>query len=296
MKYAFFLGCNIPARLEQYESASRAVLSRLGVGLIDYRDFTCCGYPLRNVDRKAYLLSAAGNLALAERDGVNILSLCKCCFGSLKEAQYLLGGSETLRREINDLLKPRDLAYEGRVEVKHLLSVLYHDVGLDALKKKMTRKMKDLKIATHYGCHALRPSKVTQFDDPVAPTLFDELVRATGAESVEWSEKLNCCGAPLMGINDRISMDLTQKKLDSGRESGADFLCTACPYCQLQFDQVQSMMASDGATGGSLPSILYAQLLGLCMGVDEKVLGLRKNQVAIDNVTSFYNEDFITQE
>ena len=296
MKYALFLGCNIPARLEQYESASRAVLSRLGVGLIDYRDFTCCGYPLRNVDRKAYLLSAAGNLALAERDGVNILSLCKCCFGSLKEAQYLLGGSETLRREINDLLKPRDLAYEGRVEVKHLLSVLYHDVGLDALKKKMTRNMKDLKIATHYGCHALRPSKVTQFDDPVAPTLFDELVKATGAESVEWTEKLNCCGAPLMGINDRISMDLTQKKLDSGRESGADFLCTACPYCQLQFDQVQSMMAPDGATGGSLPSILYAQLLGLCMGVDEKVLGLRKNQVAMDNVTSFYNADFITQE
>ena len=296
MKYAFFLGCNIPARLEQYETASRAVLSRLGVGLIDYRDFTCCGYPLRNVDRKAYLLSAAGNLALAERDGVNIMALCKCCFGTLKEAQYLLGGNETLRREINDLLKPRGLSYQGQVEVKHLLSVLYHDVGLDNLKKKISIKMKDLKIATHYGCHALRPSKVTQFDDPVAPTLFDELVEATGAKSVEWSEKLNCCGAPLMGVNDRISMDLTQKKLDSGRESGADFLCTACPYCQLQFDQVQSMMAGNGTSGSALPSILYAQLLGLCMGVDEKSLGLEKNQVAIDNVTSFYDAGFITQE
>jgi len=291
MKYAFFLGCNIPARLEQYETASRAVMSRLGVGLIDYRDFTCCGYPLRNVDRKAYLLSAAGNLALAERDGINIMALCKCCFGTLKEAQYILGGNETLRREINDLLKPRNLSYQGQVEVKHLLSVLYHDVGLDNLKKKISRKMKDLKIATHYGCHALRPSKVTQFDDPVAPTLFDELVKVTGAESVEWSEKLNCCGAPLMGVNDRVSMDLTQRKLDSGRESGADFLCTACPYCQLQFDQVQSMMAGNGTSGSALPSILYAQLLGLCMGVDEKYLGLEKNQVAINSVTSF-----ITQE
>ena len=270
MKYAFFLGCNIPARLEQYETASRAVMSRLGVRLIDYRDFTCCGYPLRNVDRKAYLLSAAGNLALAERDGVNIMALCKCCFGTLKEAQYILDRQETLRREINDLLKPRDLSYQGQVEVKHLLSVLYHDVGVDNLKKQISRKMKDLKIATHYGCHALRPSKVTQFDDPVAPTLFDELVEATGAKSVAWSEKLNCCGAPLMGINDNISMDLTRKKLDSGRESGADFLCTACPYCQLQFDQVQNMMAQNGAAGSALPSLLYAQLLGLCMGVDEK--------------------------
>ena len=291
MKYALFLGCNIPARLEQYETASRAVMSRLGVRLIDYRDFTCCGYPLRNVDRKAYLLSAAGNLALAERDGVNIMALCKCCFGTLKEAQYVLDRQDTLRREINDLLKPRDLSYQGQVEVKHLLSVLYHDVGVDNLKKQISRKMKDLKIATHYGCHALRPSKVTQFDDPVAPTLFDELVEATGAKSVAWSEKLNCCGAPLMGINDNISMDLTRKKLDSGRESGADFLCTACPYCQLQFDQVQNMMAQNGAAGSALPSLLYAQLLGVCMGVDEKSLGLEKNQVAIDSVTSF-----ITQE
>ena len=86
-------------------------------------------------------------------------------------------------------------------------------------------------------------------------------------------------------------MELTRKKLDSGREAGADFLCTACPYCQLQFDQVQDMMAQKGAAGDALPSILYAQLLGLCMGVDEKSLGLEKNQVAIDNVTSF-----ITQE
>lgn len=291
MKYALFLGCNIPARLEQYETASRAVMSRLGVGLIDYREFTCCGYPLRNVDRKAYLLSAAGNLALAERDGVNIMALCKCCFGTLKEAQYILDREETLRREINDLLRSRDLLYQGQVEVKHFLSVLYHDVGVDVLKKKISKKMKDLKIATHYGCHALRPSKVTQFDDPVAPTLFDELVVATGAKSVEWSEKLNCCGAPLMGVNDRVSMDLTRKKLDSGRESGADFLCTACPYCQLQFDQVQAMMAANGGAGETLPSILYAQLLGFCMGVDEKSLGLQKNQVAMGNIASF-----ITQE
>ncbi len=291
MKYAFFLGCNIPARLEQYETASRAVLSRLGVELIDYREFTCCGYPLRNVDRKAYLLSAAGNLALAERDGLNIMALCKCCFGTLKEAQHVLEHQDVLRAEINDQLKERNLTYQGNVEVKHFLSVLYHDVGLDTLKKQLSRKMKALNIATHYGCHALRPSKVTQFDDPAAPTLFDELVVATGAKSVDWAEKLNCCGAPLLGLNDGISMALTKKKLDSGRESGAQFLCTACPYCQLQFDQVQHMMTAGQKNGDPLPSITYAQLLGLCMGVDEKALGLEKNQVSIDKITSFLNTE-----
>ena len=129
MEYAFFLGCNIPARLPQYESSARAVLARLDVKIIDYREFTCCGYPLRNVDQKAFLLSAAGNLALAERDGYDILTLCKCGFGTFKEAQYRLKNDETLRKEINDLLKKQGLSYQGHVEVKHLLSVLYHDVG-----------------------------------------------------------------------------------------------------------------------------------------------------------------------
>jgi len=290
MKYAFFLGCNIPARLKQYETSARAVLARVGVGLIDYREFSCCGYPLRNVDQKAFLLSAARNLAIAEQDGFDILSLCKCGFGTLKEAQHQLEMQENMRREINDLLKPNGLRYTGRVKVIHLLSLLYHEVGLEALKQKMTRSLKDLKIATHYGCHALRPSRVTQFDDPVAPTLFDELVKITGARSVEWSEKLNCCGAPLMGVNDRLSMDLTKKKLDSGLEAGADYLCTACPYCQLQFDQVQCMMAADNGAGGSLPSILYPQLLGLCMGVDERDLGLNMNQLGINSIPSFLNQ------
>ncbi len=287
MEYAFFLGCSIPARLPQYESSARAVLARLDVKIIDYREFTCCGYPLRNVDQKAFLLSAAGNLALAERDGYDVLTLCKCGFGTFKEAQYRLKNDETLKKEINDLLKKQGLNYQGHVEVKHLLSVLYHDVGIEALKKRITTPTKGLKIATHYGCHALRPSRITGFDDPIAPSLFDELVKATGAESVEWDEKLSCCGAPLLGINDQISTDLAKKKLHSGIKAGADYLCTACPYCQLQFDQVQKKSASEWGLERSLPAILYPQLLGLCMGIDEADLGLKRNHIGLDAITSF---------
>lgn len=291
MTYAFFTGCNTPARLPQYERASRAVLARLNVAIVDYREFTCCGYPLRNVDQKAFLLSAAGNLALAERDGHDILVLCKCGFGTFKEAQHRLKTDESLKREINDLLKQQGLFYEGRVEVKHLLSVLFHDVGVDALKKRMRLKVDGLKIATHYGCHALRPSRITGFDDPIAPSLFDDLVKATGAESVDWDEKLNCCGAPLLGINDSISTDLTRNKVLSGIRGGADYLCTGCPYCQLQFDQVQDRLVSNGALERPLPSILYSQLLGLCMGLQEADLGLKQNYITIDDITSFLKQE-----
>ncbi len=288
MKYALFLGCQIPAHLNQYEASARAVLSNLGVGLVDVKQFNCCGYPVRNLDLKTSVLFAARNLALAARDTVDILSLCKCCFGNLKKADHLLKEDGSLRGEINEILQKEGLSYEGEVEVKHLLSVLYHEVGLDSIKEKVERVFANLNIATHYGCHALRPSKIVEFDDPVAPSLFDQLVEVTGAKSIYWPAQLECCGGPLLGVNDELSMDLTEKKLADAKQHGADYLCAACTYCQIQFDAVQEMISSTRGTNHQLPSILYPQLLGLSMGLEGKTLGLQLNQLPLGGIEDFY--------
>ncbi len=287
MKYALFHGCNIPARVEQYAEATAAVCARLGIELVEMTAFNCCGYPARNTDHRAYVLSAAKNLAVAEKAGLDMLVMCKCCYGSLKKAKYFLNQDQDLKAEINRLLAKESLVYQNKTRVKHLLSVLYHDVGLARLKENILKSYSGLQIAVSYGCHALRPSTVTEFDDPVAPKIFDELVEATGAFSVEWTRKLDCCGAPLTGINDRLAMDMAQKKIDSAREAGAQYICTACPYTQLQFDGVQMRMAAQSNNGALLAPILYPQLLGLCMGIDEKLLGISKNEIDLSDITSF---------
>jgi heterodisulfide reductase subunit B len=290
MKFALFLGCNIPARLTQYESSSKAVLERLGVELVEIKEFNCCGYPLRNIDFKASILASARNLALAEKENLNMTVLCKCGFGMLKHADYLMKEDSSLLKEINTTLKKEGIEYKGGIEIRHLLSVLYHDVGIGTIKEKITRPFKDLKIATHYGCHALRPSEVVKFDDPVNPTLFDNLVSLTGAESIYWERRLDCCGAPLFGVNDDLSMDLTEKKLLDAKQSGADFLCDACSYCHIQFDTVQSMINSKGGKNHALPPILYPQLLGLCLGIDGDTLGLGENKIDITSIKGFLSE------
>ena len=290
MEYAVFLGCNIPARLNQYETSTRAVLEKLGVGWVDIREFNCCGYPLRNIDFKVFLLSSARNLALAEKRRLNVMALCKCCFGSLKKADYLMKENASLRKEVNKTLEKEGLRYEGGIEVKHYLPVLYHEVGLTSIKEKVKKPFKGLKIATHYGCHALRPSQIVRFDDPVAPSLFDQLVEVTGAESIAWPMKLECCGAPLWGIHDELSTDLTLKKLKNGRESGADYVCAACTYCQIQFDTVQQMILSQRGLNHPLPSILYPQLLGLSMGIDSGTLGLKMNKIPISEIEQLQTE------
>jgi heterodisulfide reductase subunit B len=290
MKYAFFIGCQIPARVPHYEFSTRAVLEKLDVELVDERQFNCCGYPMRDSDPKAFLLSSVRNLALAERLDLPMLVMCKCCFGSLKKAESLMNEGGKLQDEIREKLEEEGLAYEGKTRIKHLLSVLYHDIGLKTLRSRVSRPYKDLKIAVHYGCHILRPSSITQFDDPVAPTIFDKLVEITGAKSVEWDRKLECCGSHAMGIKDDLALGLTMKKLDSSMEGGAHYLCTGCPYCQIQFDNVQEIILSTNGGRKSIGSIIYPQLLGLSMDIESNILGMDMNRIDTNDIRSYLSE------
>lgn len=296
MRYALFLGCNIPVRLKHYEMSSRAVLRELGVGLTDMAEFSCCGYPLRNIDLKAFVVSSARNLALAEKQNLDIMILCKCGYGTMKMADYLMKEDASLREEMNRFLAKEGLTCEGRSQVKHLLTVLFRDVGIEAIKAKIKRPYKDLKIAAHYGCHALRPSKIVEFDNPEEPSLFDELVEVTGAESVDWPGKLECCGNPLLGTNDKLSFDLTQRKLDHAKKAGVDCMTTGCTFCQFQFDTIQKKIASERGTNSTLPAILYPQLLGLCMGVDKSVLGLDRHEIDATNLDKFLAPETLPDE
>ncbi len=287
MQFALFLGCTIPARLNQYDASARKIFDKLGIDAVDIRDFNCCGYPLRNYDYKSYILSSARNLALAGKENLNIITLCKCCFGSLKKAMHMLNEDESLRNEINDMLAKEKLKINGTVEVTHLLSVLYHEVGMETLKEKIANPYKNLKIATHYGCHALRPSNIMQFDDPGNPRLFDDLVELTGAESVDWQSRLECCGAPMLGVNDDLSMNIMEKKITDARQGGADYICAACSYCQLQFDKAQKMNLSKGNGKNRMPSILYTQLLGLAMGIDADALQINISELDISGIREY---------
>ena len=291
MQFTLFLGCNIPARVQQYERSARAVLDKLGIEVADNKEFKCCGNPIRNTDEQTFLLMAARNLALAEQQGMDMMVLCKCCFGSLKKAVHMMAHHPSVQEEVNTALAEENLRYTGAVEIKHFLSVLYHEIGIKPLKEAVTRPFNKLNIATHYGCHALRPSDVTQFDDPVAPVLFDELVSATGAKSIKWPLQLECCGAPLLGVQDTLSMDLTERKINDGLNAGADFLCVACPYCQMQFDRVQKMMSSDSKANRRLASLVYPQLLGLGMGIAGEELGISENELDISNIESFLEQE-----
>ncbi len=275
MKYAFFQGCNIPVRIEQYATAAKAVFNKFNVELVEIREFNCCGYPVRNVDEKAYILPSVRNMAVAEKEGLDIIVICNCCFASLMKAKNLLENDSQLREEINLILAKEDLKYSGNVLIKHYLSVLHSEVGVNEIAKNLVYKLKDLNIAVIQGCHVLRPREITKFDDSFVPAITDSLVNCTGAKNLEWQGKLECCGAALAGLNDSLSHKLLMEKIEGAKEAGAQYITPICAYCHLQFDTTQLNIAEENQE--ILPVLLYPQILGLCLGINEKELGIEQN-------------------
>jgi heterodisulfide reductase subunit B len=283
MKYAFFQGCNIPIRIQQYATSTTAVLRKYGIELEVIPDFNCCGYPARNVDEKAYLLPSVRNLAIAEQRGLHILVICNCCFASLQKARDVMNKDHALLAELNGILAKENLKYSGTAEVKHYLTVLHQEVGLETLKKQMVKMFTDLNISVIHGCHLLRPREITKFDDSFIPRITDELLLATGARSLDWRGKLECCGAALAGLNNELSHRLLQEKITGAQEAGADFITPVCSYCHLQFDTMQINMLTTNPGQKQLPVLLFPQLLGLCLGIDEESLGIARNNTISQN-------------
>lgn len=273
MNILLFPGCKVPYYAPFNESSSRRVLETFDVR-VEETEFNCCGYPIRFLDFKAFVFSSARNIALAGEKGLPLVCLCKCCYGTLRYADQLLKEHEDLRQEINAMLREEGLRYVPGVEIKHFLNVLYDDLTVEVVQKKITRPFKGVKVAAHYGCHILRPHDVVAFDDPVKPTKFEKLIEVTGAKTVDWPLRLQCCGEPLWDKNRELSKQLTRNKFFNAAEAGAELLCAGCTHCQLQFDRVREEMATSPTEKTPPFSILYSQLLALALGWEARELGL----------------------
>ena len=286
MRYAFFVGCTTLARLEGYELSTRRVAERLGVELVDMPGSSCCGTTyLETLDHKTALAVAARNICIAEEMGLDIVTICNGCTEVLTKANKALKEDPELRGEVNEVLTDTGREFQGTIEVKHFVKMLKEDISLDKIKVVVSRPFKGLRVAAHYGCHMLRPSDVMLYDDPEAPTTLDELIDVTGAQSVAYPRKLECCTAPIMGIREDVTWGVGLEKVENVKKY-ADIMVTACPFCYITYERCQ-MMAEEPP---GVPVVHYPQLLGLAMGLDYEELGLDKNRIDASRILKFLEE------
>jgi heterodisulfide reductase subunit B len=282
MEIAFFTGCIAALRYPGIESSTREVLKRLDVKLADFNNASCCPAPgvTRSFDLNTWVALAGRNIALAERQGLDILTICNGCYGSLFESAHLMSERPDLLRNVNEMLAEMNLTVTPHgVEVRHIAEFLAKDVG-DAAIKRSFKKELDLDVAVHYGCHFLKPSKIKQLDDPERPTMVDKLVEYTGARSIEYKDKELCCGAG-GGVRARYpetAMQMTKSKLEVLKEAEVDAIVNVCPFCHLQYDRGQEEIGN----GFNIPVLNLAQLYGMAMDIEPRLLGFESHSVPVN--------------
>lgn len=281
--YSFFLGCVMPNRFPNIEKSIRTVMPQLGIELEDLNGASCCPAPgvIRSFHEPTWLALAARNLALAEQAGHDLVTGCNGCYGTFKEALAEVKGNPAKMKEVKEIFKGMDIKFTGKVDAKHIIELIY-EIGAENLRAKIKRPLNNLKVAVHYGCHLLKPSKNRPWEQTQRHTFLDELVEVTGAKSVKYKDKYLCCGAGggVRGSQVAVSVDIAKEKLDNMIEAGVDCLVNVCSFCHLQFEASQPQLNKElGEKRYQLPVIYYTQLLGLALGMEPEELGLHKHVV-----------------
>jgi len=275
--FAFFPGCLIPARHPAMEYSIRHTLGKLDIDIVDLDGSSCCPDPIyfKSKDKLSWLSIAARNLSLAEEMGLDIFTNCSGCTATLSETYHLLQ-DEDLRKEVNGRLAAIGREYKGKTRVRHVVTLLRDEIGFEKIRESVVRPLEGLKVAIHYGCHLLKPSRIMQVDDPDDPRVLEDLVKALGATPVRHKNWYLCCGKACQ--SDEVPANMMHDLLGTVREVDAEILCLICPTCYGQFDHGQAKVAKKFGEDFHEPPIYYLQLLAFAQGVPYGELGFEKHR------------------
>ncbi|MBN1166577.1 MAG: CoB--CoM heterodisulfide reductase subunit B [Methanospirillaceae archaeon] len=279
-EYAFFLGCIAPNRYPGCEAAAIKTSEKVGIKLLPLKGASCCPAPgaFGSIDLNVWYAMAARNVCLAEEMKKDITLICNGCYKSIYEVNHILKHNDDLKDRVNEVLAEIDMEFKGSQDVWHLAE-LYYDpkiCGVQKIRDSVTTPLTGAKVAVHYGCHLMKPQKERHFGDTENPMWLEELVDALGCESVQYRNKMQCCGAGggVRGYDITHSLDITNEKMINLQEVGADALTEVCPFCQLQFDRGQIEIQETFGVSYGLPILHYNELLGLAQGMSPQDLAL----------------------
>ena len=275
LKFSYFPGCSLKGLGRAYEESLLPVMQHLGVELHELEDWNCCGATAyMAIDEAKTCVLAARNLALVENSGhQQLLAPCAACYLVLNKTKHYFHDYPAMKTVIDRALGTVGLKYHGDTPVRHPLDVLVNDVGLKAIRQKVRRPLKGLKVACYYGCQLVRP--YATFDDQYNPLSMDQLMEALGATVIRYPLKTKCCGGSLTGTVPEAGNRLVYILHNEARKRGADCLVTVCPLCQFNLDAYHAAVRSEYGEV-MVPAVYFSQLMGLAFGLAEKQLALNR--------------------
>ncbi|MBQ8000080.1 MAG: CoB--CoM heterodisulfide reductase iron-sulfur subunit B family protein [Ruminococcus sp.] len=259
MIVSYFPGCTLKTKAQDLDMYARKCAEVLGVTLEEIDNWQCCGGVFTTVNNDAVTkLSSVRALDFARSKTQPLVSVCSACHNVLKQTNHAVQTDKAFADKVN-LYMGNESPYDGSTQVYHYLEMLRDLVGFDAIKEKVVNPLKGKKIAAYYGCLLLRPSGVMQMDDPENPQIFEDLIRALGAEPVIYAMRNECCGGYVTMESPEFAAKKSKAITDNAASFGADMIVTACPLCKYNLEK----------NGNSVPVVYFTELLAEALGVKE---------------------------
>ena len=316
LKYALYTGCTARESTPELLMSTMAVAKKLGIELVLLDEASCCGAShLQDFDDFLSLVLNARNICYAEKQGLDMVTICNTCQLNTVMTKERLDHDEDLKSQVNEKLAEVGLEYKGTSTIRHFLYAIIDDYGLDKLAEKVEKPLDDFNIAAFYGCHNIRPShihhkhntkiietdvgegggeeaftteelmgKYNMHENPYNPTSLDKLIEALKGKSVDYDSKNKCCGFHADLQAPKTANRLTGTALLDAIDNNADMMVTPCPLCHLNMDVKQHAVAKEMGRDIALPVLHLPQLVGLALGIDPKELGLQHNVAEVSFV------------
>lgn len=272
MKIGYYPGCSLSGTGKEYDLSLRKILSVLDVQLDELNDWSCCGATSGHATN--HLLSVAlpaRNLIIAKKQKfTEVVAPCAACYNRMVVSAHELKTNSAIEQSVSELMGE---SAATNIDILNIIQ-LFQKIGLDKISANKKVDMKGIKAACYYGCLLVRPFDITNFDDAEQPTSMEKIISSTGASSVEWNYKTECCGGAHSFAHKEIVVDLSKKILENARLHGADVVIVACPMCHSNLDMRQQAMRKEYPGHKDIPVLYLSEFIGLALGFKPKELGL----------------------
>jgi len=287
VRFAYYPGCSARSTCAELNEATHKVAARLGLALTQLDSATCTGArELRAIDPAGFYTLNVRILALAEREGLPLMTICNTCTLNLLDAHAAFTEDSALAEEINRRLAEEGLRYSGRTRISHFLWVLYEDIGVERLRALVQRPLTGLSVAAFYGCHITRPPTRYGFIDSRNNAALEQLAELVGCRPIDYSGRTECCGFHTAAHDERVAIKLTGQHIKSAKVNGAGAMVTPCPLCHTVLDGFQREIERDVGEALDMPVLHLPQLVGLALGLTPAELRLDRHMVTAGTITS----------
>jgi heterodisulfide reductase subunit B len=277
VKLAYYPGCSLDTTAIEFRLSTAYCADKLALELQELPDWNCCGASSAHV--KNHLLSLAlpaRNLALAEKEGLDLAVPCAACYARFKTVEAEVRQDEKIQQEVAEVI---DMDYKASNNTRSLLEVFVGEIGLESIKSKVVKPLTGLKVACYYGCYLVRPPHLGHFDRAEDPQSMDNLISCLGGVPVDWPHKTECCSGGLITLSPDAGLPLSYEILRMAEICGAECLVTACPMCLMNLDLHQEAVNKKFKANFNLPVFYFTELMALSLGASPKEIGLDRHFV-----------------